>query len=170
MRVILVGYRGTGKSSVARRVADRLGLDVFGMDAEIVRRAGKPVPEIVAERGWPGFRDLEEEVCRDAVARDGVVVDCGGGVIERERNIEALSAAGLVFWLKARPETIVARIGGDAQRPSLTGAKSFTDEVVEVLARRAPLYARLARIAIDTDELPPDAVADRIVARVTGTA
>jgi shikimate kinase len=165
--VILVGYRGTGKSNVAQLVAARLGLAVFGMDGEIVRRAGKPVPEIVAERGWPGFRDLEEEVCRDAVARDDVVIDCGGGVIERERNIVALSAAGSVFWLRARPETIIARIGGDTQRPSLTGAKSFTDEVVEVLARREPLYARLARYTIDVDALAPEAIAEQIVARVT---
>lgn len=166
MRVILIGYRGTGKSSVARLVAARLDLEVFGMDGEIVRRAGKPVPEIVAERGWPGFRDLEEEVCRDAVARDDVVIDCGGGVIERPRNIEALSAAGSVFWLKARPETIVARIGGDTQRPSLTGAESFTDEVVEVLTRREPLYAELARYTIDTDALTPEAIVEQIVARV----
>lgn len=167
MRVILIGYRGTGKSSVAELVAARLGLEVFGMDGEIVRRAGKPVPEIVAERGWSGFRDLEEEVCRDAVTRERAVIDCGGGVIERADNIERLSAAGTVFWLKARPDTIVTRIGGDTQRPSLTGSKSFTDEVVEVLTRREPLYRRLADVTIDTDTLTPEQIATRIVEHVS---
>jgi shikimate kinase len=166
VRVILVGYRGAGKSSVAMLVAQRLGLEVIGMDAEIVSRAGKPVPEIVAEWGWSGFRDLEEAVCRDAAVRDGVVIDCGGGVVERGRNIEVLAAAGAVFWLKARPDTIVARIGGDTQRPSLTGTKSFTDEVVEVLARREPLYAQVAQFAIDTDDLVPAQIADQIVSRL----
>jgi shikimate kinase len=169
VRFILFGYRGTGKSSIATLVAQRLGLDVIGMDGEIVRRAGKAVPEIVAERGWPGFRDLEESVCRDAAASDGVVIDCGGGVVERGRNIEVLAAAGAVFWLKARPDTIVARIGGDTQRPSLTGTKSFTDEVVEVLARREPLYAQVARFAIDTDDLTPEQVADQIVTELAGS-
>jgi shikimate kinase len=71
-----------------------------------------------------------------------------------------------VFWLKATPATIVARIGGDTQRPSLTSTKSFTDEVVEVLERREPLYARLARFTNDTDALTPEANADQIVARM----
>ena len=124
-----------------------LDLEVVSLDAELVRRAGKGVPEIVAERGWPGFRDLEEEVVRDHARQDGRVIDCGGGVVEREANFAQLRAAGPVVWLRAAPATIVRRIQGDTERPSLTGAKSFTDEVVEVLARREPLYRRLAHAA-----------------------
>ncbi len=73
-----------------------------------------------------------------------------------------LRAAGPVIWLKAQPATIVQRIGGDDQRPSLTGTKSFTDEVVEVLERRTPLYERIAHHQIDTDTLSVQAVADAI--------
>jgi shikimate kinase len=105
----------------------------------------------VQERGWPGFRDLEEDVVRTFAAQDGQVIDCGGGVIEREANFDTLRAAGPVVWLKASPQTIVARISGDDQRPSLTGTKSFTDEVVEVLQRRTPLYQRIAHHEVDTD-------------------
>lgn len=164
--VVLVGYRGTGKSTVAALVAEKLGLTVFGTDAEIVRRAGKPIPEYVAEKGWPAFRDLEEEVCRDAVAEDGRLIDCGGGVVERENNHAVLRGAGRVFWLTARPDTIVSRIQGSSERPSLTGSKSFTDEVVEVLERRTPLYRAISHHEVETDQRTPDDVARAIVALV----
>jgi shikimate kinase len=151
MNVVLVGYRGTGKSAVGSLLARQLGLRAVSLDAELQRRAGKSIPDIVQEVGWPGFRDLEEQVVATFAAQDGQVLDCGGGVIEREANFERLRAAGPVVWLKARTETIVRRIQGDTQRPSLTGAKSFTDEVDEVVQRRTPLYRRVAHHEVDTD-------------------
>ena len=166
MNVVLVGYRGTGKSAVACQLADRLGLHVVSLDEELQRKAGKSIPEIVQERGWSGFRDLEEDVVRTFAALDGQVIDCGGGVIERESNFETLRAAGPVVWLKASPQTIVARISGDDQRPSLTGTKSFTDEVVEVLTRRTPLYQRIAHHTVDTDDRTIEEVADEVCRRV----
>jgi shikimate kinase len=167
VNVVLIGYRGTGKSACAASVARRLNLRVVSLDAEIERRAGKRIPEIVADCGWPGFRDREEEVVRDFAGQDGVVIDCGGGVVEREGNYDVLRGAGPVIWLKAAPATIVNRIHGDTQRPSLTGTKSFTQEVSEVLERRTPLYRRMAHHELDTDQLSVEEVADRIVARVT---
>lgn len=162
MNVVLVGYRGTGKSAVAQRLGWHLGWTVVSLDAAIVQAAGEPIPEIVRQRGWPGFRDLEEQVVRDASAGDGQVIDCGGGVVERSANFEVLRAAGPVFWLKASPPVIVQRIRTDDQRPSLTGRASFTDEVVEVLERRTPLYARLAHYEVDTDQRSEDQVAAEI--------
>jgi shikimate kinase len=166
VNVVLVGYRGTGKTSVARLLARALGLRVVSLDAEIVRRAGKSIPEIVQDVGWPGFRDLEEAVVRDCAAGDGQVIDCGGGVIEREANGAPLRAAGPVVWLDASPRTIVARIKDDSQRPSLTGNKSFTEEVQEVLERRRPLYRRIAHHVIETDGLSVEDVAARVRALV----
>ncbi|MBN1608323.1 MAG: shikimate kinase [Polyangiaceae bacterium] len=151
MNVVLVGYRGTGKSSVAAFVGRALGWPVVSLDDEIEREAGQSIPQIVRERGWPGFRELEEQLCRRFAANDSQVLDCGGGVVEREANFEALGKAGPVIWLSAAPETIVARIEGDQRRPSLTGTQSFTDEVAEVLARRTPLYQRIARYTVNTD-------------------
>ncbi len=162
MNVVLVGYRGTGKSVVAQLLGEALGLKVVSLDAELVKQAGKPIPEVVAQRGWSGFRDLEEEIVRTFAARDGQVIDCGGGVIEREANFAPLRAAGPVIWLKARPDTIVKRIGGDDQRPSLTGTKSFTDEVEKKKEKRMPLYQRIADRQIDTDALTAEEVADAI--------
>ena len=167
MNVVLVGYRGTGKSTVAGLVAQALGYEVINLDAEIVRRAGRSIPDLVAERGWEGFRDLEEEVCRSCAQEPGRVVDCGGGVVEREANFEVLRNAGRVFWLTATVATIVERIQGDDQRPSLTGTKSFTEEVSEVLERREPLYRKLAHVAVPTDGRTPAELAAEIVERVT---
>jgi shikimate kinase len=165
MNLVLVGYRGTGKSVIARRLARMLGRRVVSLDNEIVRLAGKRIPELVAERGWGHFRDLEEQVCHRFGAEDGQILDCGGGVVEREANIAALRERGRVFWLKATPATIVARIGGDSNRPSLTGEKSFTEETSDVLQRRTPLYLAMAHEVIDTDGRSLDDIASEIAQR-----
>jgi shikimate kinase len=168
VNLILVGYRGTGKSIVGRRLGVLLGRQVVSLDHEIAGRAGMAIPQIVAAHGWEHFRDLEVAACSDFVAQSDLVIDCGGGVVEREANITTLRAGGMVFWLRATPATIVGRIGGDNNRPSLTGTKSFTEEVEEVLARRWPLYERLAHTAVDTDGRTPDDLADAIVRRFRG--
>jgi len=162
VNVVLVGYRGTGKSAVAERIAKELELRVVCLDDELQRKAGKSIPQIVEEVGWPGFRDFEEEIVRVFAAKDGQVIDCGGGVIEREANFEPLRQAGPVIWLKASPATIVERIQSDDQRPSLTGTKSFTEEVKEVLRRRTVLYQRITHYEVDTDERTIDQVVSAI--------
>jgi len=162
MNLVLIGYRGTGKSAIARKLAAMLDRQVVSLDQEIVRLSGKPIPEIVAAHGWSHFRDLEESVCLEFGSHDGIIIDCGGGVVERDANFALLRTGGKVFWLRATPTTIVGRIGGDDARPSLTGTKSFTEEVEEVLARRTPLYERLAHVAIDTDGRSVDDLAATI--------
>lgn len=162
MNIVLVGYRGTGKTAVAAMLAERLGLGVAHLDAEIERRAGTSIPQIVDKVGWPGFRDLEEEVVRSFAARDGLVLDCGGGVIERDANFSVLRRAGPVIWLKASVATIVQRIQDDSQRPSLTGKQSFTEEVADVLERRTQRYRQIAHHEVDTDSLAVEQVATEI--------
>jgi shikimate kinase len=170
VNVVLVGYRGTGKSAVGRMVARRLGLRVVSLDAELQRKADRSIPDLVQQVGWSGFRDLEQEIVATFAAQDGQVIDCGGGVIEREANFAPLRAAGPVVWLRASTATIVSRIQGDTQRPSLTGAKSFTDEVDEVLQRRTPLYRQIAHLEVDTDGRTISDIAAEIVQRVTADA
>ncbi|RLC32129.1 MAG: shikimate kinase [Deltaproteobacteria bacterium] len=163
MNIVLIGYRGTGKSVVGRILADQLAMTYIGMDEEIVKKAGASVPEIVEKQGWKGFRDMESEVAREAADKDNVIIDTGGGVIERQENIDVLRKNGLVFWLKASVDVIVSRISGDDQRPALTGGKSFTDEVSEVLERRIPRYREAAHYEIDTDAISPAQVAQAVI-------
>ena len=158
MNLVLIGYRGTGKTVVGQRLAEDLGLRYVGLDDAIVQRAGKPIPEIVEDAGWDGFRDVESDVVRAASVEDGCVLDTGGGAILRDSNVAALRHNGMVFWLQASVDDIVARIGGDDQRPSLTGKQSFTDEVAEVLAERTPKYAAAADVVVDTSGLSLDEV------------
>jgi shikimate kinase len=150
MNIVLIGYRGTGKSTIADLLAVRLSMRVVGMDAEIVTRAGKSIPEIVEESGWDHFRDMESQVAADFGNEDGLIIDAGGGVIVRDQNIESLGKNGLVFWLTADEQTIVERIKDDTQRPSLSESKSFVEEVAEILAERGPKYEAAADHAIDT--------------------
>jgi shikimate kinase len=163
MNLILIGYRGTGKSVVGRIVAERLKMDYVGMDARIVERAGISIPEIVERDGWPGFRDLESELAAELARQDNLVIDTGGGVIERSENIAALKTSGRIVWLTASVETIVARIQDDTQRPALVEGKTFTEEVAEVLKARTSKYQNASQYQIATDELTPEQVADKVV-------
>jgi shikimate kinase len=163
MNIVLIGYRGTGKSVVGKLVADRLQMQCIAMDERIIEKAGRSIPDIVEKHGWPTFRDMESEVVRELAELDNIVIDAGGGIIERPENIDVLQANSRIIWLKASVDTIVSRIQGGSERPSLTGAKSFTDEVAEVLALRTRKYENAAQYAIDTDELTPDQVADRVI-------
>jgi shikimate kinase len=151
VNLVLIGYRGTGKSAVALKLSELLGFRVISLDQEIIKAEGHSIPEIVAAKGWTYFRDVEESVCRQFGSQDGQILDAGGGVVEREANFLSLRQNGRVVWLRATPSTIVRRIGGDTQRPSLTGTKSFTEEVEEVLSKRSPLYERMAHHGVDTD-------------------
>jgi shikimate kinase len=147
-------------------VAARLGRVLVSTDAEIVKLVGHSIPEIVAKNGWEYFRDLETKICQELAGRDGLIIDTGGGAILRSHNVEALKETGKLFWLTASVSTITARIGHDTQRPSLTGVKSFLDEVQDVLRERTPKYQAAADSVIETDGKSVTQVADEIMARL----
>ena len=171
MNIVLIGYRGTGKSVVGELLAQKLNRETISMDAEIVKKAGVSIPEFVEQNGWPKFRDLETEVARELAERDNIIVDCGGGIIERPENIPALRSNGIIFWLQASVAMIVSRIADSTERPALTEGKTFTEEVAEVLDRRSPLYSGAAQHTVNTDDMTPEQVADSILAicnQVTG--
>ena len=163
MNLILIGYRGTGKSTVAQLLASRLKRETLSTDAMIIEKVQMPIPEIVEKLGWDHFRDLESTVCQDLRESDNLVVDTGGGVITRTANVEALKPTGLIFWLTATVDTISHRIVDDTQRPALTTGKTFTEEIEEVLRERTPKYEAAADFVIETDTCPPNQVADQVL-------
>ncbi|HIJ94454.1 MAG TPA: shikimate kinase [Desulfuromonadales bacterium] len=163
MNVVLIGYRGTGKSTVGRIVAERLGLRLVSMDSEIVKRAALSIPEFVEKYGWVKFRDLESDVAQELALQKDLVIDTGGGVIERQKNVDHLRRDADVFWLKASIHTITGRIRHDASRPALTSGKTFLEEVAEVLEKREPLYSAAAHHIVDTDDKAPGTIAEEIV-------
>jgi shikimate kinase len=163
MNIVLIGYRGTGKTHVTRILSQVLSCPAVSLDQEIVRSAGLSIPDIVEKFGWDHFRDLESQAVRETSVRDNLIIDCGGGVILREENTHTLRENGFIVLLLANKNTIIKRISGGSDRPSLTGGKSFIAEVEEVLNQRMPLYLAAADLQIDTTEIPPDAVAQRII-------
>jgi shikimate kinase len=170
VNLVLIGYRGTGKSTVGRLLARRLGRVLISTDAEVVKRAGLSIPEVVKQFGWEHFRDLESAVCHDYAGRDQLIIDTGGGAILRAENVEAFRKNGVLFWLTAGVDTITKRIGGDTQRPSLTGTKSFTEEIREVLAERSPKYQAAADHVIPTEGRSVTDVAEHILQQLSAAS
>jgi shikimate kinase len=160
--LFLIGYRGTGKSTVAWLVAARLGWDWLDADELLEQRAGCSIRQIFAQEGETGFRDKESVLLGELCQRRRLVVATGGGVILREENRMHLRA-GLVVWLTADAETLWNRLQGDAatreRRPDL--AQGGRAEVEELLRKRAPLYAACANFIIDATQ-PAEQVADAI--------
>ena len=152
MNLLLIGYRGTGKSTVARLVAQRLGWPWLDADVELERRAAKSIAAIFAEDGEPKFRALESQVLAELVQADRHVLALVGGVVLQLQNREVIKRAGPVVCLTAHPETILDRISADPttaeRRPNLTSGG--LEEIRELLANREPLYRECASAAVDT--------------------
>ena len=152
---IFIGYRGTGKTTVARKLAECLGIPAFDSDSEIERRTGKNIAEIFAQDGEQVFRDWEESVITEILAgTNPLVLATGGGAILRISTRERLRHSGRVIWLTATPGTILRRITNDAasktMRPNLTSLPLY-EEIVTVLEQRKSLYAETAHDIIETD-------------------
>jgi shikimate kinase len=164
--VFLIGYRGTGKTAVARLLAEQLRYEWIDADDEVERLAGKTIAAIFAERGEQAFRDLEADVVVKLCGQRRLVVALGGGAVLREANRAAIRGAGPVIWLTAGVDTIVQRLTADrstaSRRPKLTelGGRA---EIETLLAQRTPIYRACAKLEVDTDSRTPAEVADRIV-------
>ena len=167
-RITLVGYRGTGKSTVAALLAERLGCSWCDADAVLEERLGTTIATLVRERGESAFRDAESAILRDLLAGDVGVLATGGGVVLRSENRDLLRReGGAVAWLTAPADVIRARLAADPatreRRPALSGGDPLA-EVDAALVAREPLYREVAGAAFDTSALAPAELARRIVA------
>lgn len=167
MNVFLIGYRCTGKTTVGKTLARRLGCSFVDTDRMIVTTTGTDIAGIVDEKGWAYFRDMERRVMQAVAVVDRQVVATGGGVILDQRNVSAMQRSGKIVWLRASEKTITGRILADdttaGNRPSLTG-QGLIQEITEVLSKRRPLYERAMDVAIDTDTASIAVICDRIQA------
>jgi shikimate kinase len=169
MNLVLIGYRATGKTTLAALLASRLGWDWIDADVEIERRAGKSIARIFAEDGEPAFRDLEAQVIADLSGRRRLVLATGGGAPLRPESRRAMRRSGKVVWLRALPETILGRMSDDqttaTRRPNLT-EKGPLDEIVHLLGVREPIYHEAADLEIETESHTPEQLVDEILRRL----
>ena len=167
--LVLVGYRGSGKSSVGRTVAARLGRPFADLDREIEASEGRTVRAVFAEGGEAAFRAIEAQVLGRVVidpSLAGGVISTGGGAVLAEANRRALRRFGMVAWLSTDPGVLAGRLARSSQalidRPSLTGLGTL-DEIAGVLAARTPVYREVADLVIATDDRSVDQVAGLVI-------
>jgi len=169
MIIALIGYRGSGKSSVAKVLAAQLGWSWQDADVVLEDRARRSIREIFAQQGETAFRDLESEVLTHLLAGTNVVVALGGGVVLRPENRRRLQQS-IVIWLQATPDELHKRITTDPvtneRRPNLTSGGGL-DEIRKVLGERTPLYHECADYIVDTKGKSPEQIAAEIVSLVS---
>ncbi len=158
--IVLTGFMGSGKSTVGRLLADRLGMRLFDTDAEVERVAGMSIPEIFERYGEERFRELEHRVVRAASELKGCVIVTGGGVVLNPENVALLRRSGVIFYLHAEPEEICRRLSGDTGRPLLRGGR-LEERVRELMRQRAERYAD-HDFMVDTTRMSPEQVAERV--------
>ncbi len=170
MNVSLIGYRGSGKSAVARHLSARMGWPWVDLDDQLETELGMSISQVFAEQGEAAFREWEAKVVQQVADRQNWLIATGGGVILKPENRAALKRMGPVIWLTARPATIHQRLLGDAsssqRRPPLTKLGSLT-EIVRLLEARESHYRQTADLEVMTDDKSAEEVADEILGLAT---
>jgi len=165
--IVLTGFMGTGKSTVARELAFLTGMKVISTDRNIELKSGTSIANIFSSRGEEKFRELECSEIKSLTGISGSIIDCGGGVVLNPENIKILREISFLVWLRAGVETILRRIEGDFSRP-LLNVQNKIDVIKETLRIRTPLYENAAHVIIDTDNKSPAEIALLIIKKIPG--
>jgi shikimate kinase len=165
--LVLVGFMGSGKSSVGREIARRWGFRFIDTDTTIRHKYRKSIPDIFATFGEPFFRDQENKTLQELQASQEAVIATGGGIILQPRNHPLLRTLGVVVWLTASEETIWERVSRNRNRPLLQTSDPRTT-IRNLMSTRYPLYDAVADITVETTGLTHQEVADQAVAALHG--
>ncbi len=169
MNIVLIGYRGTGKTVVGKALAKRLERPFVDADVYIEEKAGRSISDMVAAEGWPFFRAREKEAVREISAMDNGVIAPGGGAVMDEDNVASLRQRGWLVLLKADIATMIERIQGDEtsaqQRPTLLDSDIYK-ETQTLLRQRMPTYEKVADFVVDTTHLTVEDVVDKIMEKL----
>lgn len=149
MNIVLTGYRGTGKTTIGRALAQRLKREFIDTDDRVEALEGMSIREIFQKKGWQYFRRVEKKVIRKLSLLDDKVIAVGGGAFMYKDNLRLKVNAKIVLLI-APPEVLSERIQGDPNRPPLTDAQSSVEEIRAVWARRRERYYAVADIVVDT--------------------
>lgn len=161
--IILIGFMGSGKSVIGRRLAKQMKYRFMDTDKIIVDKEGMEIQEIFKKYGEERFRDLESSLLLSMIDNlDRTVLSTGGGMPVRESNVKLLHAMGKIIYLRSSQNAIVNRLSGDTTRPLLEGG-SLEEKVEKLLHARAPIYEKAADIIIDTDGKSIDDIVKEII-------
>ena len=160
MSTVLIGYRGSGKSTIGQKLADHLWQKFADTDQLIMKKAGKTIAEIFQQDGEARFRELESEVIKEVTQLQEHVIALGGGAPLREENRRTIKDAGhRVIYLKCEPSELLKRIRNDpdtaSTRPDLTALGGGEAEIIKVLAEREPIYRQMADAELEVTYLEP---------------
>jgi shikimate kinase len=165
MKVILIGYRASGKSTVGMLLSSKLKIPFIDTDLLIEGKSGMPIKEIIAQKGWGNFRAQERETIQNLQQKGTSVIATGGGVVESSENMILLKQTGIVVWLNAVLSDIIERLQEDAQaeakRPQFTNG-DLASETADVWQKRVPLYEKAADFIIETKGKSAPQVSDEI--------
>lgn len=164
--IYIIGFMGSGKSTVSSYLSKILAMDVIEMDAHLTKKEGMSVNEIFATYGEQYWRNLETNLIIGMKDYQNKVISCGGGVPMRPENVVEMKKNGKVILLTANPETILERVKDDDSRPLLRGKKN-TKDIGELMDVRRPKYEAAADIIVNTDGRPVDEIAEEIVYQLT---
>jgi shikimate kinase len=166
MNIVLIGYRGTGKTAVGEALSKRLGRPFYDADSYLEQKLGRTISEMVAAEGWAFFRAREKEVIGEIAGKDDCVIATGGGAVVDKDNTACLRSKGVFVLLKADTDTTIQRIQGDQmssqQRPKLLEGDIY-QETERLLKERMPIYEKVADFSVDTSNLAIDEVVETIV-------
>lgn len=165
--IVLIGFMGTGKSTVSSYLKKVFGMEVVEMDQIISERQGMSISDIFETYGEEYFRNLETELLIEMQSRTNVVISCGGGVPMRERNVTEMKKNGKVVLLTARPETILERVKNDHGRPLLEGNKNV-GFIADLMEKRREKYEAAADITIETDYKTKQEICEELIQKISG--
>ncbi|MCR5011058.1 MAG: shikimate kinase [Lachnospiraceae bacterium] len=164
--IVLIGYMGSGKSSVAKALSVKTGMKLLDTDQQIEKEENRRISDIFAADGEQAFRDMETALLKKML-NDGFqgIISTGGGMPVRDENRPLLKQLGQVIYLKTGVDTLTMRLTGDGSRPLLQGetAESKRRKIEEMLTRREPSYMEASDAVIPTDDVTTDALADEIL-------
>lgn len=160
--IYLIGFMGTGKTTVGKLLARNLGRVFIEMDEEIEKKENKKIVEIFSLYGENYFREKEKELLKEIAKKKELVVSCGGGIVIDKENREILKSTGIVFWLVASPQVIYQRTQGTSHRP-LLNVDNPQRRIEELLCKRILFYQQTGHYSLDTSHLSPQEVVRKII-------
>lgn len=160
--IYLIGFMGTGKSTVSKALKNLMEVNEIDLDAAIVKENGMTIPEMFEQFGEKYFRDKETRMLHKIARYHPAIISCGGGTILRDENVDIMRKKGIIVWLTATPETIFERVKDGRNRPLLNGNMNVA-YIAQLLESRLPRYQIASDVSVSTDGKKPEEIAAEII-------